>query len=235
MIARSCSPPLLAAALILGGCVVLPPRPVQHESRVVERDAAERVKVNLTMGAGSMKVRGGARKLVEAEFTYTDPSSRPMVTYRSTGALGTLAVEQPESGGAHGGNSRYEWDMALNDQVPMDFTAHFGAGEARLDLGGLTLRNVEVHMGAGRLDLDLRGSPQRDYGVEVHGGVGEANVRLPGDAALYVEASGGIGAVNTRGLRREGGHWVNDGAREGAAHIRVSIHGGIGAINVIAE
>lgn len=235
MYRRSSSLPLLAAALFLAGCVVVPPGPVRHESRAVERDAAERVKATFTMGAGSMKIRGGARKLMEAEFTYTPPLSAPLATYRSTGALGTLTVEEPGSGGANIGHPRYEWDVALNNQVPLDFTAHFGAGEARLDLGDLTLRNVEVHMGAGRLDLDLRGSPKQDYSVEVHGGVGEANVRLPRDAALYLEASGGIGAINTRGLLREGGHWVADGAREGAPHIRVSIHGGIGAINVFAE
>ena len=212
MYRRSSSLPLLAAALFLAGCVVVPPGPLRHESRAIERDAAERVKA-----------------------TYTPPLSAPLTTYRSTGALGTLTVEEPGSGGANIGNPRYEWDVALNNQVPLDFTAHFGAGEARLDLGDLTLRNVEVHMGAGRLDLDLRGSPKQDYSVEVHGGVGEANVRLPRDAALYLEASGGIGAINTRGLLREGGHWVADGAREGAPHIRVSIHGGIGAINVFAE
>jgi hypothetical protein len=227
--------PLVAAAGLLGGCVSIEPRSARHESRAVERDAAERVKVNLTMGAGRLAVRGGSRKLMEAEFTYSPPFSKPEVTYRSTGALGTLTIEQPGGDSDfHVGHSEYEWDLALNNEVPLDLNARFGAGEARLNLGDLTLRNVEIHMGAGRLDLDLRGHPRHDCGIQIRGGVGEANVRLPLEAALEVRARGGLGAIQVHGLRQEDGIWVND-ARGAAPHIRVDIEGGIGAINVFAE
>jgi hypothetical protein len=234
MNARCCALPLLSGALLLAGCTFTPPGPVQHESRAVERDAAERVKASFMMGAGALTIRGGTPKLMDAEFTFTNPATKPVVTYRSTGALGTLSVEEP-TGVGHGSTSRYAWDVALNDEVPLDLTAHFGAGEAHLNLGELSLRNLEVHMGAGRLDLDLRGTPKHDIGVAVHGGVGEANVRLPRDAGVYLEATGGIGAINVRGLQKEHDHWINDAVREGAAHIRVQVHGGIGAINVFAE
>jgi hypothetical protein len=232
---RSLVPPLLAATLWMAGCPTIQPGPERHESRAVERDAAERVKAILNMGAGRLTVRGGARKLMEAEFAYSTPFGRPEVTYRSTGALGTLTLDQPASSGPHAGNSKCEWDLALNNEVPLDLSAHFGAGEARLDLGDLTLRNVEVHMGVGRLELDLRGHPKGDFAVQIEGGVGEANVRLPLEAGLEVRARGGLGAIHVRGLRQEEGRWVNDARRDGAANIRVDIRGGIGAINVTAE
>ena len=37
----------------------------------------------------------------------------------------------------------------------MDLKVHFGAGEARLDLGSLDLRSVAVDMGVGKLQMDL--------------------------------------------------------------------------------
>ena len=114
----------------------------------MDRDSAERVKVDLKIGAGLLKVRGGTGRLMEADFTYNVPAWRPQVTYRSTGSLGTLTVEQP-SGGSHIGNTHYEWDIALNEDVPMDLSAHFGAGEARLRIGELSLRSVELELGAG--------------------------------------------------------------------------------------
>lgn len=232
--ARSFPLLLVPAGIFLAGCNLAPTGPLEHESRVIDRDSAERVKVELRMGAGLLKVRGGAQKLLEADFTYNVPAWRPSVTYRSTGSLGTLTVEQP-SGAPHVGNTQYEWDLALNDQVPLDFGARFGAGEARLSLGDLALRTVDIEAGAGRLDLDLRGNTRRDFTVNIRGGVGEANLHLPREAGLYVAARGGLGAINARGLRKEDDHWVNDAPAADAAHIRVDVQGGIGAINVIAN
>jgi predicted membrane protein len=117
----------------------------------------------------------------------------------------------------------------------MDLTVHFGAGQARLDLGSLSLRGVEVHMGVGKLDMDLRGNPKHNYDVHVHGGIGEVTVRLPSGVGVYAEGSGGIGEIRTQGLRREGGHWVNDAWEDAKVRIRVDVHGGIGAIHLIAD
>ncbi|MGB7721026.1 MAG: toast rack family protein [Bryobacteraceae bacterium] len=227
--------PLLAAALCLSSCVVYTTGPVQHDSRSVERDASERVHVNLNMGAGNLIVGGGARKLLNADFTYNVASWEPEVRYSNTGTQGELTIRQPEQGHAQIGRTRYEWDLALNDGVPMDLSLHFGAGEARLRLGSLSLRSVEVDMGVGKLDMDLRGNPQHNYDVSVRGGIGEATVRLPAGVGVYAEGAGGIGEIKTEGLRREGGHWVNDAYEDSKVRIHLDIHGGIGSIRLIAD
>ena len=227
--------PLLAAALCLSSCVVYTTGPVRHNSRSVERDASERVRVDLNMGAGNLIIGGGARKLLNADFTYNVPSWEPEVRYSSTGTQGELTIRQPGQGHVQIGNNRYEWDLALNNEVPIDLTVHFGAGNARLDLSSLSLRSVEVHMGVGKLDMDLRGNPKHNYDVHVHGGIGEATVRLPAGVGVYAEGSGGIGEIHTEGLRREGGHWVNDAYEDAKVRIHVDVHGGIGEIRLIAD
>ena len=180
--------PLLAAALCLSSCVIYTATgPERHDSRTIELDASERVRVDLNMGAGNLIIGGGARKLLNAGFTYNVPSWRPEVRYSSTGTHGDLTIRQPGQGHAQIGHSRYEWDLTLNDGVPMDLSLHFGAGEARLDLGSLSLRSVEVHMGVGKLDMDLRGNPKHNYDVSIRGGIGEATVRLPAGVGVYAE------------------------------------------------
>src|SRR5579862_148110 len=47
---------LLAAALCLTGCTIERPGPVQHDSQTVDRDNSESVRVNLDMGAGTLRV-----------------------------------------------------------------------------------------------------------------------------------------------------------------------------------
>ena len=227
--------PLLAAALCLSSCVIdTATGPVQHDSRSIERDASDRVRVDLNMGAGNLIIGGGAQKLLNADFTYNVPSWKPEVRYSSTGSHGELTIRQPQ-GHAQIGHSRYTWDLALNNDVPMDLSLHFGAGEAQLSLGSLSLRSVEVHMGVGKLDMDLRGNPKHNYDVTIRGGIGEATVRLPADVGVYAEGSGGIGEIKTQGLRREGGHWVNDAYEDSKVRIHLDIHGGIGSIRLIAD
>jgi hypothetical protein len=90
-------------------------------------------------------------------------------------------------------------------------------------------------MGVGSLNLDLRGRPQHDYNVHIEGGIGEAVVRLPAGAGIYANAHGGIGEVKTRGLRKEGGHWVNDAYDSSKVKVRVDVQGGIGSITLIGD
>jgi hypothetical protein len=226
----------LVAALCWSSCVIdTATGPVRHDSCTIERDASERVRVDLTMGAGNLTIGGGAQKLLNADFTYNVPSWQPEVRYSSTGTHGDLTIRQPGQGHAQIGHIRYDWDLALNDDVPMDLALHFGAGEARLRLGSLALRDVEVEMGVGKLEMDLRGNPRHNYDVRIRGGVGEATVRLPAGVGVYAEGAGGIGEIRTQGLRREGGHWVNDAYEDSKVRIHLDIHGGIGSIRLIAD
>jgi hypothetical protein len=224
------------AALSLAGCVVTRDArgPVEYESRAIELDASERVRVNLDMGAGDLKVSGGTQKLLQAYFNYNVPDLKPEVHYTTDAGTGELRVEQP-SHRSRIGNLKYEWDLRLSDLVPLDVHVNFGAGEAQLDLGSLDLRSVQVDMGVGKLQLDLRGNPKHDYDVKVSGGVGEATVRLPANMGIDAQASGGIGNIDVRGLRKEGAHWVNDAYREAGVKIHVNVEGGIGSIRLIAE
>jgi hypothetical protein len=229
--------PLLAGALCLGGCAfdVTPAGPEEHETRVVERDNAELVRVTLKMGAGDLNVRGGAPKLMQGDFTYNVPSWKPEVRYNNTGVRGDLTIEQGGKSHTHSGNLKYQWDVALNDEVPLDLNVDFGAGKAHLDLGSLSLRTVKVDMGVGEMRMDLRGNPKRDYTVRVDGGVGQATLLLPANVGISAEAVGGIGGIKTQGLRSEAGHWVNDAFDHAKVKITVSVHGGVGSINLIAE
>ena len=227
---------LMGAALCWSSCVIeTVTGPVRHDSRTVGRDASERVRVDLNMGAGNLIVGGGAQKLLNADFTYNVASWQPEVRYSSTGKTGELTIRQPGQGHAEIGHTKYDWDLALNNDVPMDLSLHFGAGEARLSLGSLSLRNVEVEMGVGKLEMDLRGNPKHDYDVRIRGGVGEVTVRLPAGAGVYAEGAGGIGEIRTEGLRREGDHWVNDAYEDSKVKIHVNVHGGIGEIRLIAD
>ena len=227
--------PLLAGAMCLCGCVVEATGPTQHDFRSIDLDSSERVTVDLNMGAGTLRVDGGTQKLARADFTYNVASWKPYVRYSSAAGHGNLSIEQPSGTHSHMGRTRYEWDVRLNREVPVDMRVHFGAGDAELSLGSLSLRSIDVDMGVGKLNMDLRGHPKRNYDVRIRGGVGEATVRVPDDVGVYGEAQGGIGEIKTTGLRQEGHRFFNNAYEHSKVTIRLDIRGGIGSIRVISD
>src|ERR1700681_2000158 len=228
---------VLGVAVFLAGCEIstVPTGPTRHELKSVELDNSEMARVELRMGAGNLNIKGGSPKLVKANFTYNVESWRPEFRYSNTGIHGDLVIEQPSHSGVHGGSTNYVWDLRFNDQKPVDLNIRFGAGEADLNLGGMSLRGLDVEMGVGELKLDLRGNPKRSYDVRIRGGVGEATVHLPKDVGIEADAQGGIGGISAPGLRKEEGRYVNDAYSSAKTKIHLNIRGGVGAINLIAE
>src|SRR5579863_1359392 len=210
-----------------------PPGPERTEARSIELDNSEEVLVDLKMGAGELRVRGGADKLMEGRFTYNRLRLRPQVSYNAGGFRGHLVVEEPSHVGT--ATSRYAWDLRLNNQKPLELDVKCGAGESRLDLGDLALRRVNVEMGVGELKMDLRGVPKSDYEVSVRGGVGEATIYLPSGVGIDADVKGGIGGISAPGLEKREGRYVNDAYGHAKTTNRLDVRGGIGAINLIAN
>ena len=227
---------LAAATVVICGCQINVEHggPVEHATQSIDLDKSEMARVEIKMGAGELQVDGGSPKLMDADFAYNVPSWKPLVRYEPSGFRSELTIEEPH-GVSMRSNITYKWNIRLNDQLPLDVVTHLGAGEARLDLGELNLRSVEVHMGVGELRLDLRGKPTRDYSVEVHGGVGHATIYLPSDVGVEAEAHGGIGHIDMRGLEKRDDRMDQPRARHAPVTIHLNVSGGVGEISVIAE
>jgi len=225
-----------AGALSLTACVIqVNTGPMRHDSREFDRKGVEHLRVDLRMGAGELKVRGGAEKLARTDFTYNVDAWKPDVRFQDTAGSGDLTIEQPGKNHSSIGDTTYRWDLQLANDVPVELIANFGAGESTMDLGSLDLRRVEVQMGVGELQMDLRGKPKHDYEVQIRGGVGQATVRLPHDVGVYASGHGGIGEIHTAGLHRQGDHWENDAYENAKVKIHVDVEGGIGEIRLIGN
>lgn len=206
----------------------------QTDSEAVELQGAESVQVELVMGAGELSVTGGADKLLQGEFSYNVPAWKPRITYNVVDNRGQLKVEQ-EEGTVHLGDADNQWDLRLNNDVPMGLHVKMGAGISRLNLSGLSLSHLEVEGGAGDLDVDLTGDWTQDLDARIKGGVGRVTVRLPTEVGAEVRARGGLGAINAHGLEKRGGSYVNEAFGQSAATLRIDVKGGIGEINLLLD
>jgi hypothetical protein len=227
---------------------------LQTESRSVERGGAESVRVELEMGAGELAVAGGAAELLDADFTYNVAELKPEVAYSN----GVLTVRQPDAEGRASlwdvDDYRYEWDLRLNDDVPIEMSIQMGAGTADLELGSLSLTSLDVNagagdvtvdlagavsltrlnvgIGAGQVTVDLTGDQQVDLDAEIKGGAGQATLRLPRDVGVRVDVETGLGKVNASGLKKDGDAYVNDAYGKSDVTLRIDVKAGLGAIDL---
>ena len=221
---------VVGLAVLVGGCAFVATGETRRETITLDLDKATTVHARLSMGAGELRVKSGTQKLLDGTFVYNVPDWKPVIDYRPDGQLN---ITQPSHGGNAFGNTVYEWDLALNGDVPLDITASLGAGEANLELGRMNLGSVDVNIGAGEVTVDLRGEPKRGYSVQIRGGVGETTVYLPKDVAISATATKGIGDINVDGLERRDGVWVNPDRVSAPVTVRLDVKGGIGEIKLV--
>jgi hypothetical protein len=206
---------------------------LQTESRSVEPENAVSVHANLRIGIGELNLTGGADTLMEADFAYNVSSWQPQVNYEVVGDTGTLTVEQQGLGeGIPTPDARNEWDLRLNDAVPLDLGVQMGGGVSNLDLDSLTLRGLSIDMGAGSTTVDLTGDWERDLSALVRGGAGEVTVLLPSQVGVRVNAGTRLGRVNTDGLQEQGEAYVNGAYGDSDVTLNVDVRGGLGQINL---
>jgi N-terminal domain of toast_rack, DUF2154 len=222
-----------AVALSLAGCEDM--GNLTTDSKTIEAGSAEAVEMNLRMGAGELRVSGGAEALMEGEFTRRTKQRPAEVDYRVAGTKGFLAVRQRHTSGLFAGNSHYEWDIRLNNEMPTDLKIDLGAGESRLNLAQIDLRSLSVDMGVGEMRLDLSGKHERDLEVSIDGGIGSGKIYLPRDVGVRVRVDGGIGSVDAHEFRKEGHVYMNDAYGKSPVTIDVSIEAGIGSIDLRLE
>jgi hypothetical protein len=225
----------VAATIFVGACG--PQRvdvgELQTETRSVEFENAESVRANFRMALGELNLTGGADRLMEADFAYNVATWQPQVNYEVVGDTGELTVEQQGLGeGIPDRDVRNEWDLRLNDAVPIDLGVQMGGGVSNLDLDSLTLTGLDLGMGAGATTVDLTGEWERDLSAVVRGGAGEVTVLLPSQVGVRVNAGARLGRVNTEGLRKQGEAFVNDAYGDSDVTLEVAVQGGVGQINL---
>jgi hypothetical protein len=223
---------LLAVLLLVACSSRLRVGELRSESQSVELGDAESVRAEINLGAGDLAVSGGTEKLLEAHFTYNVDELKPEVKYTD----GRLILSQPESEGLPDlrgiSDFRNEWDLRLNDQVPLDLRVEMGAGASELRLAGLTLTGLDITLGAGGSTIDLSGDWSRDLNVTIEAGAGDITVRLPTDVGVRVTVDAGVGTVVAADLNQNGNIYTNAAYGVSAMTMQINIDAGVGQINL---
>lgn len=205
---------------------------LQNETQLVELGDAGSARVDINLGAGDLQVTGGAAKLMEADFSYNVARLKPEVGY----TRGTLVVSQPDIAGLPVlrdiGDFRNEWNLRLQQNVPLDLSVEIGGGTSDLQLADLSLTRLAVTLGAGTSTLDLNGDWTHDLDVTIDASAADMTVRLPSRMGVRLVVDPGAAVIEAPGLQRDGDVYTNAAYGLSGTTLHVDLKAGIGRIGL---
>jgi hypothetical protein len=174
------------------------------EHAVIPLDGATGARVRLGHGAGRLLVSAGtgATNLAEGDFG----GGLDLRTRRQGDQLvAELRSAVRGWGGWNWGPHGLEWDLKLNNQVPLALKFETGASESLLDLSELLVTELDLSTGASSTELTLPAEAGYTR-AKISGGAASIDIRVPEGVAASIRYSGGLASlqVDTQRFPRSG-------------------------------
>jgi hypothetical protein len=197
------------------------------ESRRLDRKEAIHVTVSFAVGRFRL-VPASTAELYRVGLTYLDEQFEPDVSYDPREGRLEIDLDGRRERDVHVKDledTRQRLDLALSPEVPLHLDLTFGAVQAEVELGGLTLQSASLETGAsetvvrfsepnraacddltmqvGAAEFEVIGlGNSRCRSLDLKGGVGEITLDFSGDwapgAEMRVSADVGLGDVHLR-------------------------------------
>lgn len=199
----------------------------------IEKDDASVLDVEVTFGAGELRIAGGAEGWVEGRLDTNVKKWRPAVSYNEKKGTGTARIHQKMKGFKTLGNNRNNWDLQLSNDIPVVLRVDAGVADADLVLAGIQLEHLAVDAGVGDVTVNLSGHWQDSFDAQIEAGVGDLEIILPKETGVRLHVDKGLGSIKAEGVISQGkGLYVNEAYAEADTVIDVNVDTGIGDVKV---
>ena len=186
---------LSLASMACGFSIDLPsqpkPGPEIKDSITVADPKSDETRLSLSFGAGKLSLSPGAKSLVDGTVVYNVEDLKPQVIKDGN----NIEIKQGDFKSLPPfKDMKNEWDLKLGN-TPMDLVISAGAYDGTLELGGLSLKSLEVKDGASHVDLSFSKPNPIEMSV-LRYATGASDVKLAGLANANFSTltfSGGAG------------------------------------------
>lgn len=243
---RSLLGSLVATVLILaimGGAlwIVVSGRlqPGQTASEQIRQPLGEatHARVGIDPGVGILRVDAlpEAANLIEGEI-YLAGEEKIEHNFSLAGSQATYELRTVQ--GSWGSftwvwNDRRVWELGLSPGATLALEADLGAGEAVLDLTGLTLDDLQAEVGLGRLEITLPATGRFEGNVE--GAIGQTVIIVPQGMAVRIQADTGLaGRDIPAGYQQDGDTITSPGYNTAENRADLQVSQAIGLLQVRA-
>lgn len=237
---------LFSLIIILTSCNNFGPNrlgTLQSDPLQIEREGATAATLEIYNGVGDVHLdtsNTAVDSLLTGTLTYNVADWEPQVSHTLTDQQeALLTIRQPELLTGLGFEDmdalRYDFDLALNPQIPTHLSLEMGIGTADIDLAQQHLTQLTLRMGAGTGQVDLSQIRPANLDVLIMGGIGRTTLLLPSDIGVRVTIQGGAGLseINTTGLtQRDATTFINEAFNTAVPVLNIIIEPAAGTIDL---
>jgi hypothetical protein len=211
---------------------------VQREQSSIPLAGATEAALTLHHGAGRLSVNGGAApdQLVSGSFgggldsTRGSESGRLTVDMRVRDRDATHYIFGPWHGGWAGA---LDWDVALNQSIPLTLRLETGASEARLSLRDTQVRELRLKTGASSTLIELPASAGFTR-VLIESGAASVKIRVPQGVAASIEVKSAMAGIHVDAARfpRSGGRNESPDYASAPNKAEILVETGAGSVDI---
>lgn len=203
---------------------------IEHAS--IPLDGASRARVRLNHGAGRLSLNSGASadQLIEGDFGGGLDLDKQ---HRGDELDIRMSVPVQFLPFSWGPGYSLDWDLRVNPEVELDLHLEAGAGETRLDLNDLLVRNLQLKTGASRTEVVLPGNAGHTR-VDISAGAAQVNVVVPQGVGARIRTRGGISDIQVDQARfpRVGDYYQSQDYSEASNRVDLDVEMGVGSVRI---
>jgi hypothetical protein len=172
------------------------PAALPTETAALPLEGATRARVEFQHGAGVLTVTGGAAVAELVSGTFEGGLNRR--ARRNGSALDVKLSVPMNQGWVFPGNwSRggLDWDVRLNETVPLELEFETGASRSVLDLHDLLVSDLKLETGASDSEVTLPAHAGLTR-VKIESGAARVRVQVPGGVAATIRSESGLARVD---------------------------------------
>jgi hypothetical protein len=226
---------LLAGALWLFGVRVDRGQAVAGEQVSQSLQGASQASVALEPGAGAVHVEAlpDGENLVAGTVS-SNSGQEVSQSFSQTGDRADYVLRSSGVSLIYLGDAsrRWDWDLGLAPQVPLDLRVNLGAGEAEIDLTGLELSALEVSLGVGRAEVTL--PEEGSFRGKIDSAIGQVVVVVPDGLGVRIDTNAALANVSAPGdFRRQDDVYTSPAYESADQQIELEIGQAIGNITIL--
>jgi hypothetical protein len=222
---------ILFGVWLLTGALGRGPSTVKAQSLSIPLESARSARIKLDHGAGRLNIQAGAAstELLNGSFGSEVDNN----THFEADQLRVKLRNSPQFWGWNPGDS-LDWDIRLNDTIPLSLKIDSGASASTLDLTNLKVVDLDIDTGASSTEVSLPANAGNTR-VDIDSGAASLNLHVPAGVAARIRVKTGIASVNvdsSRFPRQDGGLYESADYATAANRADITIDTGVGSVEI---
>ncbi len=206
----------------------------EAEQASLPLNGASRARLAVRHGAGRLSFAGGAAPDLLFSGTFGGGLD---LNQRTAGDMLDAELRVPTQGwmwwGPWGPWNTLDWDVRLNENVPISLNFNTGAGESRLDLSNLRVTDLVLKTGASATTLTMPANAGMTR-ADIETGAAALNVQVPSGVAARIRVRSGLAGISVDSQRfpRQGDLYLSPDYETAANKLDMDIQTGVGSVDI---